>query len=406
MRKLWSVFLFCIMLLAFSACEKKEEPVIKGEPVDNTLFVKASPNNSVMGFCYYDGKEGYSDWISDIIKEKEILESMTEVAITKVDSWDFKVTYPMYGLWMGTDDGMGIQMLWTNGYLITREGDVYTFDYDWKALFKELKWSEDSRRVIDHVAEMPNVRYLALDGREWNSKMMKPVPEPVVPDGISMELNSWGHTTVKATLHNENEESWMYGRPFRLDVKLKGKWYEVPARTDENWMFTSEGILLTSDEDREESFNIGMFGYLPEGTYRLVLLEDWENGGPYVVHEVKDTAEEVWKYYPVCKAEEPVAPDGVSVKLDAWTDTSIKVTIRNESEEDFSYGVFCRIDVLLEGEWYTIPDSQIYTLQGIVAEPGMERQAEFSVDQYAYGHLPKGTYRFVLEGLSIEHTIG
>ena len=307
MKKWWIALLMAVFLTACgnseseSAAEQKAEVETTDEKETagteeagegNTLFENAVPAQSVMEFYYYDGAAGYRDWISDDAKEKEIIEDLSQVTATPVDSMDFEFTYPMYGMSIADGD-MGINVLWTNGYLITRSGEVYEFNYDWEATMDGLEWgSEESRKTgnetrrdIQHVAEMPNVRYLALQDDAWNPEMMKPADKIEVPEGVSAELKSWEQDTVTVILYNDGEEDWMYGSTYRLDILIEDQWYEVPVTADVNWGFTSEAIYLTPDEDNEASYSMQMFGDIPGGTYRLVVLDDLQRG-VWVEHEV------------------------------------------------------------------------------------------------------------------------
>ena len=267
MKKIIVCILALALMLSLAACGGG----------GNTLFDAASPSTSVMSFYYFDGERGFSDWISDTAKEREILAELGKVTAKPVDSWS--ATYPMYGLWIGSADGMGLSMLWTNGYLITRTGEVYKFDYDFAADMEGLEWGSpssheaglDTRNTITHVSGMPNSRYLALSDGEWNAQYLSPAGELTPPEGISMNLVEWTEEKVSVTIRSDRAEEWCYGEYFHLEVLLDGTWYNVPVTPEQNWGFTDIGIILQPYDENGESYSLAMYGELPPGGYRLVV---------------------------------------------------------------------------------------------------------------------------------------
>lgn len=270
MKKLLTLLTALTLLLSLTACGGG----------GNELFAEASPDSSVMSFYYFDGSAGYSDWISDTDKEREILAELSRVNAKPVDGWTpDSVTYPMYGVAIGTGDGMGLSMLWTNGYLITRTGEVYKFDYDFAATMDSLEWGNewtrepgmDSRNSIGDVSAMPNDRYLALYDGQWNADYLRPADELEPPADISMSLDSWTAESVSVTIKNETSVEWCYGEYFHLEVLLDGAWYHVPVCPDENWGFTDIAIILQPYDENTETYSLDMYGQLPAGSYRLVV---------------------------------------------------------------------------------------------------------------------------------------
>lgn len=267
MKKIVICILTLALMLSLAACGGG----------GNTLFDAASPSSSVLEFYTFDGDSGWSDWISDTDKEREILAELGKVKAKPVDSWT--AAYPMYGLSIGTADGMGLRMLWTNGYLITRTGEVYEFDYDFAAAMEGLEWGSpssreaghDTRNAITHVSGMPNSRYLALSNGEWNTEYLRPAGDLNPPENISMRLNEWTKQSVSVTIISDSAEEWMYGEYFHLEVLLGGAWYIVPVQPDQNWGFTDIGIILQPYDENQETYSLAMYGQLPAGTYRLVV---------------------------------------------------------------------------------------------------------------------------------------
>lgn len=411
--KKWSglviLFLGICFLTACSGAKERDTESNEG----NTLFQNASPSTSVLELFCFDGKEGYSDWFSDVNKEQEILDQLSKVKAVPVDSWNFKVKYPMYGMSIGDESGMGIQMLWTNGYLITREGDVYKFDYNWKQMIKDITWGSsesrkegiETRKEFEHVSKMPNSCYLACRNDKWDPDMMQEVNTLKQPEGVRLELKNWQRNTVTAALINDSNEVWEYGTYYRLEVNIKNKWYEVPRIADVNWGFESILLGIQPGAATEESFNLRSYGYLPAGTYRIVITdESWEpQEGVWFEYEYTDTAEQVWKGKGLEEAEALTTTEDVYMELVEWNKNAVKVLFVNESDSEWTYGMMFRMDVKIDDTWYTLPDFSATTLQGFIVKPGEDREAAYSIE--SYGRLPKGTYRIVVEGIAAEYTI-
>ena len=271
MKRILPLILCLALALPLAAC---------GEGDGNTLFDKASPWTSVMTFYYFDGESGWSDWISDEDTEKELLAELAKVRAKPVENFSSdKVTYPMYGVSIGTADGLGLSMLWTNGYLITRYGEVYKFDYDFGKTIDSLDWGNEwtqspsysSHRDISHVSGMPNVRWLALEDGKWNVAYLKPAAKLSAPANVSMELAEWTDESVTVSFLNNSGEEWGYGRDFSLQVLMDGTWYIVPQTPNENWGFTSDLLIVESGKTKSENYYLSSYGDLPAGHYRLVV---------------------------------------------------------------------------------------------------------------------------------------
>ena len=271
MKRILPLILTFAMLLSLCAC---------GTGGGNILFDDASPDTSVMSFYFFDGSGGWYDWISDVDTEQAILAELSKVKAKPVDNFTSdKLTFTMYGFTIGSTDSFGIKMLWTNGYLITCRGEVYKFNYDFGKTMDSLDWGNewtrvpgyDSRHGISHVSGMPNVRYLALENGQWNSRYMQPAERLSPPVNVTMELVEWTPEHVSVTISSSRTDEWTYGRAFGLEVLLDGTWYTVPQTPEENWGFTSEALLLQPGEEKEENYFLGMYGELPAGHYRLVM---------------------------------------------------------------------------------------------------------------------------------------
>lgn len=76
------------------------------------------------------------------------------------------------------------------------------------------------------------------------------------------------------------------------------------------------------------------------------------------------------------------------------------VTFRNDSGEEWCYGKYFHLEVLLDGVWYVVPTASELDFPDIamLLPAGKEQQEEYWLAPY--GELPAGTYRIVVEGMA------
>ena len=260
MKKLLAILLCVASLLALFGCAK----------TGNTIWKDASPGTSAMHFYRFDEAGGYGNITFDQTDEGKILSRLSAVDATPVSDWTAeKVTLPVYGIKIGTKDGMGILAAWSNGYLILRDGSVYEYDFDFSVLESDYAW-EYSRAPVS-LSAMPCGRLLSEGTDGWIADRLFPAEELTPPEGITMAFKELTAEKITVKLTNTNETDWMFGESFSLHVLLDDTWYRVPELDDKNYMFNSIGIILPAGESTEKTYSLGSYGALPEGTYRLVV---------------------------------------------------------------------------------------------------------------------------------------
>lgn len=254
----------------------------------NELFAEAAPQQSALQFYSYDDETGLCYTLFDDGIMAELLGALSGVKAKAVEDWTpAEAAYPMYGINIGTPDGLGLYMLWTNGHLITRSGEVYEFDFDfsgWEGKVKDsveefvaAKQAEGMGQyytglVIEcPLGYMAPFRYLALHEGKWNTEYMSIAEEKDPPEAVSMEFVSRSDEEIVVKLRNDGAEEWCFGEYFSLEVCIDGVWYTVPPTAEENWGFNDIAWILKSGEEREESYWSAMYGELPSGTYRIVV---------------------------------------------------------------------------------------------------------------------------------------
>ena len=261
MKKMLSFLLCIVSLLSLFGC---------GNAGGNDLWDEASPGTSAMHFYRFDEAGGYGSITFDQTDEGRILSRLSAVDATPVSDWTAeKVTLPVYGIKIGTKDGMGILAAWSNGYLILRDGSVYEYDFDFSVLESDYAW-EYSRAPVS-LSAMPCGRLLSEGTDGWIADRLFPAEELTPPEGITMAFKELTAEKITVKLTNTNETDWMFGESFSLHVLLDDTWYRVPELDDKNYMFNSIGIILPAGESTEKNYSLGSYGALPEGTYRLVV---------------------------------------------------------------------------------------------------------------------------------------
>lgn len=257
------IFLLCAAIFCcLAAC---------GAGAGNDLFAEASPDTSVLTLYVYEhGQCGESGWISNLEMEREILRELSSVNVKPAEGWSpSDVTYPIYALTIGSEDGLGVHAVWSNGYLIMRDGSAWRFEYDFPK-FREERFADAAWDAVP-FSYIPCARHLAEGESGWNSALMTSAEPLTPPESVTIELVNWTKDAVEVKLANEGSEEWLYGEYFSLQVLLDGVWYHVPPTSEMNWGFTDIAYILAPGETRNESYSLMMYGDLPEGQYRLVV---------------------------------------------------------------------------------------------------------------------------------------
>ena len=95
-------------------------------------------------------------------------------------------------------------------------------------------------------------------------------------------------------------------------------------------------------------------------------------------------------------------PEGIEMAFVSNTNENVKVTLTNNNDVYWLYGLIFRVDVLLNGVWYNIPTTPAnwgFSLIGLILEAGQTETRTYSLDMY--GDLPPGTYRLVVHDMYV-----
>lgn len=261
MKKMLAILLCAVLILPLFGC---------GKATGNTLWEEGSPETSAM-FLYSFNTDGGEARITFNQKDEQaILDRLSAVKATPVADWTAdKVKLPVYGIEIGTKDGLGVLAAWSNGYLILRDGSVYDFDFDFSTLATDYQW--ESSHEVHSLSGMPCGRLLSEGSSGWTTSHLTPAKPLTSPEGISMTRKEQSADKITVELTNNTGTDWCYGEYFSLQVLLNDTWYDVPVLDDKNYAFADIGIILPDGENREKTYNLAMYGSLPEGSYRLVV---------------------------------------------------------------------------------------------------------------------------------------
>ena len=261
MKKILLLFTALAALLSLGGCGENS----------NKLMAGASPATSALSFYVCDGSDPdfpvRSYHMYDEATTREILEQLESVKVTEAPGWSpADLSGPVYGFSISDTEGWSIDGAWCNGFWVSGDGSVYTYDFDFEALLGGYDWNFGSR--FRSTTVLPCARYL-MEGKDgWHTALMTPSGDLTPPEGVTMELLGFEDGTLTVRYTNHGSEEWCFGEYYSLDVLLDGVWYVVPT-TPGNWGFTDIGYLLSAGDSREESYSLTMYGTLPAGTYRI-----------------------------------------------------------------------------------------------------------------------------------------
>jgi len=241
----------------------------------NNLMGNASAAHSAFMFSVHDGETVTGKVAFQGVQH--ILGELSNTPAARVTGWTLDdITLPIYGIEMGTSCGRGIRAAWSNGFWVTQTGDVYRFDFDFEDFIQRQTWELPSSNR--YFAWFPNAIFLTRDENAWRDTLLTPAASLSPPESIEMTFVSNTNEDITFTLTNNNNIQWVSGMQYRIDVLLDGIWYPIPPA--ENWMVIGIGLVLEAGETRTETYNWGMYGELPSGTYRLVKFD------MYVIFEI------------------------------------------------------------------------------------------------------------------------
>ena len=262
--------LAAVSLTACREVTEVAEPPANREEL-NSLMAGASPETSVLALYTFGGGVVQRSYITGEEAIRTILDSLNAVSATEALDWSIsEVNLPIYGLEIGGDDGFSIQAAWSNGYWIAEDGAAYRFDFDFSALVDSYDWT--GRMDFDSFSAFPNARTLTQDDSGWNTKLLTVADTLTPPRNITMTLDALADRMATVTFTNLGGDDFYYGEYFTVQALIGDNWYDIPA-AQVDVGFPDIAHVLRGGDAQSQNYHVGIYGDLPNGTYRLVAYE-------------------------------------------------------------------------------------------------------------------------------------
>lgn len=231
------------------------------------LMPNASPETSALALYVYDGQTITRQFLfeTEAIRDgalkpfRQAKAEPTEVDVTALRG-------PFYALEIGSTDEGSVCGIWADGYFITEDGSAYRLDCDFDALLSGYDW--DDLDTFRSLSVMPCASQISKTEAGWNRSFLTPAADPQWPEGITLELLDQSPEALTVRFSNASEDEWDYGYAFQLQVLLEDQWYDIPS--EQELSFIEVSVILPAGVSQTETYDLTLYGDLPDGTYRLV----------------------------------------------------------------------------------------------------------------------------------------
>ena len=260
---------------------------------------------------------------------------------------------PLFGCGSKTAGTSGKNNLWNEASPETSAMQLFAFDKtDGRSMITFNQ--ADEHAILDRLSAVD-----AIPVTDWTTDKVKP---PV----YGIEIGTMDGTGILA--------AWSDGYLILRDGSV--------------YQFDFDFSILETDYDWEFFRNIDSLSAMPCGR----LLSEDPDG---------------WIAKHLSPAEELAAPEGITMILEEQTNGNITVELTNDSAAEWCYGEHFSLQVLLDDTWYNVPvlDDKNYAFIdiGILLPAGKTQAKTYNLSMY--GDLPAGTYRLVVENMSVEFLV-
>lgn len=270
MKKKWVVVLVVVAVIAVAVVLFF---AVTGQK--NFLWAEASFTDSSLSFYTCDGEMTWHGNLYDPEKEAAFVKMLSGIRVKKAMDWSpDKATYPMYAISIGTWKDRTIEALWTNGYLLLDDGNVYRTDYDFSSVREAWDWDMDSHVSSDRreLRYLPNMRIVVQTDTGWNPELMVPSRADVSgTEGITMEFVGIADKKIQVNLTNHRDAEWCFGESYDIEAFVDGVWYDIPLSPGEYNPIPAIGLMLKPGNTWGKTYALAPYGDLPAGTYRLIV---------------------------------------------------------------------------------------------------------------------------------------
>lgn len=240
--------------------------IVTNETKQGDLIENASPSTSAMSFYEFDGTKTECSWLFDAVKEQEIIDAINDLDALIVTNLNMEeLEGPMYGISIGRTDGYEFGMTWWDGYCFLGDDVVYKVEIDFAKIKEEYSWQDQDEYSL---LSMPNLYQMVTMDDGWNQKLL-PKSEELQSNGLLLTLKELKGNQITVNLSNSSKEELYYGEYWSLQVLLDDTWYQIPVK--ENWGFNGIAYILPAGGEAEKTYDLKLYGDLPEGTYRLIV---------------------------------------------------------------------------------------------------------------------------------------
>ncbi len=266
-----AIFLFLVLISLFSCKEK--EPTYDA----NEFFPLAEETKSIE-IASYDGTRQltapmlHREVANETKLLDEIMNSFRDTPSEKVKNFSHnKIKLPIYGLKFTAKDKPSFFALFSNGYLLTQNGDAYKFEYDFASLMEKNFQKELEESELDNF--FPGLRLAAEENGKWVGDFMPAAvtiykhSNSLAQAGASLEIKGFDGKAVHGIIHNNKHVLLEYGEPFDFHALVDGEWKDVPSLHEFYFIMP---LYSTVKEYFEFNFYIGQYAPLPTGKYRII----------------------------------------------------------------------------------------------------------------------------------------
>lgn len=266
-----AISLFLVLISLFS-CKEKEPKY------DANEFLPITEETRYLEIASYDGTRQltapmlHREVANEIKLLDEIMNSFRETPSEKVENFSHdKIKLPIYGLKFTVKDKPSFFALFSNEYLLTQNGDVYRFDYDFASLMKKEFPKEYEESELRN--SFPGLRLAAEDNGKWVGEFMTPAKtyfchnDSLAKEGVSLEIKNFDGKTAYGIIHNDNYEYLEFSESFDFHAMVDGEWKNVPSLHE---FYFIEPLYISPKKNIEKEFYLGMFDPLPAGKYRII----------------------------------------------------------------------------------------------------------------------------------------
>ena len=275
MKKIIIAILLFLVLITLFSCKEKEPTYDANEFFPLTEEVKSLEIASYDGTRQLTAPMLHREVANETKLLDEIMNSFRDTPSVKVENFSHdKIKLPIYGIeFVSLTDNSNINALFSNGYLLTSNGEVYKFEYDFAALME--KDFQEEVKETELLKTFPSLRLAAYDNGKWVGDFMPAAVtkykhnNSLAQAGASLEIKGFDGKAVHGIIHNNKHVLLEYGEPYDFHALVDGEWKDIPYISPYDYYFIMP-LYSTTADFFEKNFYIEQYAPLPAGRYRII----------------------------------------------------------------------------------------------------------------------------------------